>query len=371
MRKTQTRHAPALWLIAGSCLLLIPVLLATLLRGAPVSTLPSRDSLKIDLTDKFSLRVTNGLSDSLGDVVPIQKEYRLSDEDLVAPIPNPDGYGYADSPSELAWLFEDARELLDGQELVFSTDITLAPDSRIKYYLDDTILAITWKEHVGNGTYTISEVKLRHPSQFRRFLSGGEYGSGVLYTTTEMAASVHAVTASSADYYGYRPFGNTVYNGAVKRSGDTLLDTCFVDDQGDLLFTFKGELHRKEDIERYIAEHNIRFSLAFGPVMILNREILAKHYYSIGEVDQRYSRAALCQQGKLHYLVVTSNQGGESIVSFANHLYDMGIQTAYALDGGQTATIVTGDELMNHVDYGGERKISDIIYFATAIPSGG
>jgi len=49
----------------------------------------------------------------------------------------------------------------------------------------------------------------------------------------------------------------------------------------------------------------------------------------------------------------------------------VGIRTAYALDGGQTATIVTGGELMNHVDYGGERKISDIIYFATAIPSGG
>ena len=29
------------------------------------------------------------------------------------------------------------------------------------------------------------------------------------------------------------------------------------------------------------------------------------------------------------------------------------------------------DELMNDVDYGGERDISDIIYFATALPSGG
>ena len=44
------------------------------------------------------------------------------------------------------------------------------------------------------------------------------------------------------------------------------------------------------------------------------------------------------------------------------------MKTAYALDGGQTATIVTGNERMNDVDYGGERDISDIIYFATAIP---
>ena len=45
-----------------------------------------------------------------------------------------------------------------------------------------------------------------------------------------------------------------------------------------------------------------------------------------------------------------------------------GIQKAYALDGGQTATIVMNDEVINHVSYGSQRYISDIIYFATAIP---
>ena len=41
---------------------------------------------------------------------------------------------------------------------------------------------------------------------------------------------------------------------------------------------------------------------------------------------------------------------------------------AYALDGGQTAAIVMNDQLINKVSYGAQRKISDIIYFATAIP---
>jgi exopolysaccharide biosynthesis protein len=49
----------------------------------------------------------------------------------------------------------------------------------------------------------------------------------------------------------------------------------------------------------------------------------------------------------------------------------MGVQQAYARDGGQTSTIVTGNVLMNPVDYGGERETSDIIYFATAVPDGG
>ena len=54
---------------------------------------------------------------------------------------------------------------------------------------------------------------------------------------------------------------------------------------------------------------------------------------------------------------------------FARSLQKMGIPTAYALDGGQTATIAMNDKLMNRVSYGSERKISDIIYFATAIPN--
>ena len=46
----------------------------------------------------------------------------------------------------------------------------------------------------------------------------------------------------------------------------------------------------------------------------------------------------------------------------------MGIPKAYALDGGQTAAIAMNHQLMNKVSYGSQRKISDIIYFATALP---
>lgn len=335
------------------------------------SAAPEQGNARLGLSEKFGQFVTNKISDALDGVAFIPKEYWLSDEDMVAPEPNPSCYGYTDDPASLVWLIEDAEKLLDGQKLIFHPDVTIPQDSQIKYYLDDTILSITWKQVIGTATYTFSEVKIQHPSQFRRFLSGGEYGSGVLYTATEMASSVNAVTASSADYYAYRSFGNTVYNGKVMRSGDTLLDTCYVDDQGDLHFTLKGKLFRKEEIEGYVADNHIRFSLAFGPLLIQDGVVLAKPYYSIGEVDQRYSRAALCQQGPLHYLVVAANSGGANIVTFANNLQGLGIQTAYALDGGQTATIIMGDELMNRVDYGGERKISDIIYFATAIPNGG
>ena len=56
---------------------------------------------------------------------------------------------------------------------------------------------------------------------------------------------------------------------------------------------------------------------------------------------------------------------------FAQHVADTGCLQAYALDGGQTATVVMNNEVRNNVNYGSERPISDIIYFATAMPAEG
>ena len=56
---------------------------------------------------------------------------------------------------------------------------------------------------------------------------------------------------------------------------------------------------------------------------------------------------------------------------FAQCIYETGCQQAYTLDGGQTATVVMNDQVVNTVNFGSERPISDIIYFATALPSEG
>ena len=58
---------------------------------------------------------------------------------------------------------------------------------------------------------------------------------------------------------------------------------------------------------------------------------------------------------------------GQTPVSIASTCCRM----AYCLDGGQTAAIVMCDQLINRPVYGQQRKISDIIYFATAMPEGG
>lgn len=299
--------------------------------------------------------------------------YRLSDRDLTAPKPDPRCYGTASDPAQLEQLLEDAGNLLAGQETLFSTQTPILEGSTVSYYLDETIFAVTWKQPLGDSVYTFSEVKIAHPSQIRRFLAGGSYGSGVLYTTTEMAESVNAVVASSGDYYGYRSFGIVVMDGQVYRSRGELLDTCYIDNNGDLLFTYAGEIATQEAAEAFVRENDVRFSLCFGPVMILDGELCVPNEYNSGEVRSAYARAALCQLGPLHYAVVTANAekpfySMPTMRQFAQQLYEQGIPTAYALDGGQTASIAMNNQLINQVSYGSQRRISDILYFATAVP---
>ena len=328
------------------------------------------------LMDKLDRFVTNEISDALEGVLSVKKLYWLSDEDLVAPEPDQSKFGETDDPASLQWLLDEAAELLEGQGLYFGTETQIMQGSSVKYYLDETILSITWKEVHDYSVYTFSEVKIAHPSQFRRFLAGGEYGSEMQFVTTEMAESVNAVVASSGDFYNFRNFGTRVYQGKVYRVDGEYADTCYIDENGDLHFTYAGEMLDMESAQKFVDEKKIRFSLAFGPVLVDNGVQCEPKRYTLGEIDEGYARAAICQMDKLHYLMATANTEGSyqnipDIHTFAKWMAGTGCQKAYSLDGGQTAAIVMNDELINRVVYGYQRRISDIIYFATAVPNGG
>ena len=47
---------------------------------------------------------------------------------------------------------------------------------------------------------------------------------------------------------------------------------------------------------------------------------------------------------------------------------DKNCLVAYNLDGGQSTTMVFNNQLYNVVSDGGERNLSDILYFATGVP---
>ena len=308
--------------------------------------------------------------------IPQKKVYTLKDEDLVAPEPNQSLFGATSDREVLKQVIAQAQEILEGQTLYFNPETTEFVLCDVRYYLDDTIFAIVWKEGHDGAAYTMSEVKVADASQIRRHLADGEYGSSKQYYTTEMAATVNAVVASAGDFYCFRDWGTEVYQGKVRALGGSYAETCYIDANGDMRFTYPKPFASISEAQAFVDENNIRFSLCFGPILVDNYEIVEHQNYYLGEPNEEYARGALCQMDKLHYLSVTANYDkghnrNPTVATFQKHIAATGCKMAYCLDGGQTATIVMNDELINRPAKGEQRRISDIIYFATAIPEGG
>ena len=328
---------------------------------------------RLDLVGKLDVFMNNAASDALENVADIKKIYTIPESDLVAPKPDQSKFGSTTDPAVVQAVVDSASELLEGQELIWNPDIVLMEGSEIEYYCDETILVIAWKEAINNSACSFVEVKIAHGSQLRRALSDNTYGSSVYMYPTQMAQNANAVVAINGDFYGHRSCGITIYQRQLYRFNPRSLESCFFTASGDMIFTHAGELNTEEEVKKFVQDNDITFSVSFGPILVENGEKKTTNTYLVGEVDIHYSRAAIGQVDKLHYLLMSINEEGVyknrvTINQAADLIYAKGVPNAYALDGGQTATIVMNGETFNRPDWGNERIMTDIIYFATAIP---
>ena len=329
---------------------------------------------EISLLDAFDAHLKEAMATAAESARSVQKHFWIKEGDP-APVPDQNLFGRSDNPKELQWLLDEAETLLNGQNTLFTPDTEIMENSVINYYLDDSILAITWKQVFDDFVYTISAVKISDPSQFRRYIADETYNYDSVYLTTQMSRMNNAVVASSADFYRNREYGTVVYDRQVMQVVYPYIqDVCHVDSNGDLIFTHRRELSGFEDTKQFVEDHDIVFSITFGPVLVEDGVRCEPDYYPVGEIKGHYPRAALCQYDKLHYLVIAATAEGphysfQSIHDLAKNIDSFGCQQAYALDGGQTANIVMNHELINNINYDYVKPISDIIYFATAIPS--
>ena len=361
-----------------TCLACLTALaLTVLLLGAflffPSGKAAPQGSQEYNPGNTYSRNMENRLLDTVSDITSVKKKYWIPEDAAAAPQPRREGYGVTSNPRELKDLLDRAGDVLEGQSTFFDPDMELFPGSEVHYYLDETILAITWKQAIDNMAVTFSEVKVMDASQFRRYVAGDEFGSGKLMLTTEMSQAVNAVVACSGDYYGYRPDGSVVYAGRVMRSSKALPDICYVDEEGDLLLTRRKFFDSLSEHQAYVEENHIRFSLSFGPNLVMDGQMRPMYEYPIGEMEENYTRAALGQRDRLHYLYIACNKEGDCLYApdigrFAKLVATTGCTQVYNVDGGQTATVVMDNQVINQVNYGSQRRISDIIYFATALP---
>ena len=391
----ETDGLSPVWRLIGAALALLCLLLLVWTAGhvhpeiASVSAAPlqsaapgspdSAPAAALALNERFSQAVENEVHISaLEDITFIRRSYSIPESALVAPRPDPALFGETDDPNVVQAVVDSAAELLEGQSLAWNRDIAFMPGSTIRYYCDETILAIAWKEALGNSAVSFGEIKTADGSQIRRYIANNSYGSDVQLYASDMARDVNAVIALNGDFYAFRKIGVTVYARQLYRNEGKSLDTCFITADGDLVFAHRGELQSDEDTRRFMAEHNVVFSLSFGPILVENGELKsAESYgsYPIGEINNIYSRSGIGQLGQRHYLIATLGEQGPyntraQLYTFAGYLAAKGCEKAYALDGGQTAVMIFDGKPFNRVDWDSERTMSDIVYFATAKDAG-
>lgn len=356
------------------CWLLIGVQAKIPVSGSSAPAGAAREkTAKAQLTARMDVFANNSASDALSDLVYIRKIYTIPEGDLAGPAPNPACYGHTTDPMVVQAVVDSAAELLDGQELFWNPELNFMSGKDIAYYYDETILAICWKEAIDGCCANYCEVKIADGSQLRRTIAGNSYGSSVQLTASEMAKASNAVVAINGDFYGYRKLGITAYQRQLYRNLPEKVDSCFFTAGGDMLFSHRGELMGEGEAEKFIEDNDVIFAIAFGPILVENGELKETFSYPLGEINKQYSRAAIGQIDKLHYILMTNSfqdylSSMPTINGAAALIYRTGVKNAYALDGGQTGVLYIDGGPFNHVDFGWERLMSDIIYFATAIP---
>lgn len=308
----------------------------------------------------------------------VPKVYTIDETATEGPRPEPTAFGSTEDPAVVSALLErfEAKNLIQGQSLCWNENVDCIPGTAIRYYLDESILMIQWQEKEAGMVGTFSEVFILDGSQLRRKIAGNTFGDMNFRLATEFAEETNAVLAVGGDFYNHaRNCGIVVYNREIFRFDPVTCDTCYITASGDLLFSYRSQFSTREEAQQFVRDNDVLYSLCFGPVMIDNGQDVTPSEYAWGEIRDTYARAALGMLGEHHYLTMNLNCGTGEYYNYAtlrqaaDAMVAKGCIKAYTLDGGQTCTTVVNGELINPVQFGWEKAVSDIIYFSTAIPN--
>ena len=184
----------------------------------------------------------------------------------------------------------------------------------------------------------------------------GEKGYGSRNMTAELAAANDAVVAISGDYYSARKEGVVVRNGFLYRE-TRYEDLCVLLSDGRMLTMTDAEL----DLDELKAAAPWQV-WSFGPALLRDGRALTEFNSTVSRNNPR--SAIGCVEPGHYFFVQVDGRGvrgsrGMTLAELAALFERLGCQTAYNLDGGQTAGIAWMGKLISY-PYG--RSVSDIIY---------
>ena len=110
---------------------------------------------------------------------------------------------------------------------------------------------------------------------------------------------------------------------------------------------------------------------SFGPALLMDGEIAVTEEDEVGKAMADNPRTAIGVYEPGHYVLLVSDgrtkeSKGLTLYELAEFLQELGVTTAYNLDGGGSSTMVFQGEIVNNPTTNGrkitERSVSDIVY---------
>jgi exopolysaccharide biosynthesis protein len=270
------------------------------------------------------------------------------------------GSSKGDSGSSSGSSSFDEEEALESAAAV-TTDNAESSDS----YEDENI-KITYTQYTTNGTTIhVADVQLSSAEYLKTAFAQDTYGKNVTEATSSIAEAHDAVLAINGDYYGVQEKGYVIRNGVVYRdkAGDSEVLCIYAD--GSMKIVDPSSVTAQELVDQGVWQ-----AFSFGPGLVEDGEISVSLDSEVGRAKASNPRTAIGIIDDLHYVFVvsdgrTNDSEGVSLYELASFMEQLGVQTAYNLDGGGSSTMVFRNQIINNPTGGfgnREREVSDIVY---------
>ena len=191
------------------------------------------------------------------------------------------------------------------------------------------------------------------------------YGRKITATTSDTAMENNALLAINGDFYGARERGYVIRNGILYRDTPSDEDVLCIYKDGRMEIIDPNKVTAQELIENGAWQ-----AFSFGPGLLEDGEILVDTRDEVGLAMASNPRTAIGMIDTNHYVFVvsdgrTSDNEGLRLYELAGFMKELGVTTAYNLDGGGSSTMVYEGEVINTPTSGrhtNERSVSDIVY---------
>ena len=263
------------------------------------------------------------------------------------------------------------------------TAVPPAPDAALytdeDSYEDETIRVKMEHQEMDDGTKMyVAYIQIADPSQLRTGVAKPEKPASTRTKTVKaMAKAYNAVIAINGDNYADDPHKTTFeyrMKKKIRSNSNKLKDILVIDDQGDFHLFIKSEGIKELKSQLDKEGRSLVNAFTFGPALVKDGVLL--------ELDEKYGynpngrepRTAIGQTGPLSYVMVIiqaqerNGKTGFSQGKLAEFMYNLGCVQAFNLDGGNSAEMVFGDQVIKGQYGADDRTLSDIVYFATMQP---